>query len=95
MEAVRRGSSYPYGLKISKRVQRAITDKEKRMTVEERRLVGEIEEAYLEMTTTFNHFEQATNPDLIEYYTYKYKADQIKYGYLIRCIKKLYSEELA
>lgn len=94
MEAVRRGSGYPYGLKISKRVQRAIARKEKRMTTEERRLTEEIDEAYLEMTDTFSHFEHATDPELIEYYTYKYKADQIKYDYLIRCMKKLYYHEL-
>lgn len=90
MEAVRYGSRYPYELKISKKVQRAIYNKEKRMTAEERKLLQEIEEANKEMITAFNHFEYVTDPDLIEYYTYQYKAAQIKYGYLLRCMKKLY-----
>lgn len=91
MEAVRRGSIYPYGLKAEKRVQRAILTREKRMTEEERKLTSEIEEAYLEMATTLNHLNQTTDPELIEYYAYKYKADQLKYGYLIRCMKKIWS----
>lgn len=90
MEATGQGIGYPYGLKISKKVQRAIYKKEKRMTPDERKLVSEIGEAYREMTTTYAHFECATDPQLIEYYTYQYKADQIRYGYLIRCMKKIY-----
>lgn len=94
MEATGQSIGYPYGLKIGKKVQRAIDQKEKRMTPEERKLISEIDEAYREMTTTFNHFEYATDPQLIEYYIYKYKADQIRYGYLIRCMKKLYHSHL-
>ena len=91
MEATETRSRYEYGLKVNKKIQRAIHNKKKRMTQDERKLINEIDEAYREMTTTFSHFESATSPDLIEYYTYKYKADQIKYGYLIRCMKQLRS----
>lgn len=94
MEATGQSTGYPYGLKIRKKVQRAIYKKEKRMTPDERKLVTEIAEAYREMTTTFSHFECATDPQLIEYYTYKFKADQIRYGYLIRCMKKIYHDKL-
>lgn len=94
MEATRQSAGYPYGLKVSKKVQRAICKKKKRMTPDERKLIGEIDEAYRKMTTTFSHFECATDPELIEYYTYKYKADQIRYGYLIRCMKKIYYNKL-
>lgn len=91
MDAAGYSSGYACQMKMSKKVQRAISKKEKRKTAEERRLAGEIKEAYREMMTTFRHFECATEPELIEYYTYKFKADQIKYGYLIRCMKKIYS----
>lgn len=90
MEATGQTAGYPHGLKISRKIQRAITKKEKTKTPDERKLKKEIDEAYREMTTTFSHFESATDPQLIEYYTYKYKADQIKYGYLIRCMKGIY-----
>ncbi len=89
MEATGQGASYEYRLTINKKLQRAIDRKNKKMTQDERNLLNEIDEAYREMTTTFTHFECATDPKLIEYYTYKYKADQIKYGYLIRCMKQL------
>lgn len=94
MEATRQSTGYPYGLKVSKKEQRAIYKKEKGMTPDQRKLITEINEAYREMTTTFSHFESATDPQLIEYYTYKYKADQIKYGYLIRCMKKTYYNKI-
>lgn len=93
MEATGSTTRYTNGLKISRRIQRAIAKKEKRKTPDERQLIKEIDEAYREMTTTFNHFECATDPQLIEYYTYKYKADQIKYGYLIRCMKEVYNNK--
>lgn len=90
MEATGENNGYPYGLKVSKKVKRAIYKRKKKMSPDERKLIDEIDEAYREMTTTFSHFECATEPELIEYYTYKFKADQIKYGYLIRCMKKIY-----
>ncbi|NLI89479.1 MAG: DUF2508 family protein [Epulopiscium sp.] len=89
MEAIRYGG-YPYDSKISNKLRRAMLKEERKMSEEERELLAEINEAYREMATSFSHFESATDPELIEYYTYKFKADQIKYGYLIRCMKKLY-----
>lgn len=94
MEATGHNGGYPYRMGISRKVKRAIDKKEKRMTEDERKLAIEIEDAYREMTTTFSHFEYATDSELIEYYTYKYKAAQIKYDYLIRCMKKVYYEKL-
>ena len=81
---------YPYELKIRRKIQRAIENKEKKMTLEERELLREIEEANREMEITYNHFNYVTEPDLIEYYIYQYKAAQIKYGYLLGCMKRLY-----
>lgn len=89
MEAIGQRASYEYSLPINKKLQRAIDKKKKKMSKDERQLLNEINEAYREMATSFAHFECATDPALIEYYTYKYKADQIKYDYLIRCMKQL------
>ena len=90
MESTRYGHIYPYELKIRKKIQKVIESKEKKMTVRERELLREIEEVYREMTTAFNHFNYATQPDLIEYYVYQYKAAQVKHDYLLRCMKELY-----
>lgn len=89
VEAVRYGG-YSYEFKVSNKLKRAIAKHKRKKTAEERELLDEIREAYREMTATFSHFDNAVEPELIEYYTYKYKADQIKYDYLIRCMKKLY-----
>lgn len=93
MESAKYNNVHPYEIKIRKKVQRAIYNKEQRMTEEERRLLREIEETYKEMATTLNHFDYAIEPELIEYYIYQYKAAQVKHGYLLRCMKKLYQPE--
>lgn len=74
-------------------MQRLINEKEQKMTLEERKLLKEIEETHKEMAVTLNHFDYAIEPELIEYYIYQYKAAQIKYGYLLKCIKSLYYQE--
>lgn len=90
MESARCRYVYPYQLKIRKKLQRAIDNKEKKMTPEERELLREIEEVYKEMHIASSHFNTTIEPDLIEYYIYQYKAAQIKHGYLLRSIKELY-----
>ena len=90
MESTRYNYVYPYEVKIRKKIQQAIEKKEKKMTLEERQLLREIGEANKEMIVIYNHFDYATEPDLIEYYIYQYKAAQIKYGYLLKCMKELY-----
>ncbi len=90
MESISYNYIYPYNLKVIKKLQRAIEKKENNMSVEERELLKEIEEAHREMITSFNHFNNTIEPGLIEYYIYQYKAAQIKYDYLLRCIKELY-----
>lgn len=90
MESTRYGQIQPYELRIRKKLQKVIENKEKKMTAKERELLREIEEVYKEMAVTLNHFNYSTHPDLIEYYVYQYKAAQIKHDYLLRSIKELY-----
>ena len=90
VESTRYGQVYPYELRVRKKVQKVIENREKKMTAKERELLREIEEIYREMDTMLNHFNYTTQPDLIEYYVYQYKAAQIKHDYILRCIKELH-----
>ncbi|MGL4361720.1 MAG: DUF2508 family protein [Cellulosilyticaceae bacterium] len=49
--------------------------------------VGYLQE---EMSATLDHFSDALDPELLDYYMYYYKAAEIKHGYLLRKLKKLY-----
>ncbi|MGL4800367.1 MAG: DUF2508 family protein [Cellulosilyticaceae bacterium] len=52
--------------------------------------VGYLQE---EMAATLDHFSDEVDPELVDYYTYYYKAAEIKHGYLLRKLKKLYYGE--
>lgn len=43
-----------------------------------------------EMAATMTHFSNEVDPELVDYYTYYYKATQIKHGYLLKKLKKVY-----
>lgn len=49
--------------------------------------VGKVQE---EMAATLNNFSGTNDPDLLEYYTYYYKANEIKHSYLLRRLKEIY-----
>ncbi|MEG0906930.1 MAG: DUF2508 family protein [Cellulosilyticaceae bacterium] len=49
--------------------------------------IGEVQE---EMAATLTNFSDTTDPELLEYYTYYYKANEIKHSYLLRKLKKIY-----
>lgn len=57
---------------------------------EMRMLKEEIARVQEEMAAALNNFSDVVDPDLVEYYTYYYKANQIKHSYLIRRLKSLY-----
>lgn len=69
----------------------------KREALEQQRLRDEIETlaeevSYLheEMAATLACFSAEIDPDLVDYYTYYYKAAEIKHGYLLKRLKKIY-----
>lgn len=53
-------------------------------------LAAEINRVQDEMAATLTNFSDTTEPELLEYYTYYYKANEIKHGYLMRKLKKIY-----
>lgn len=53
-------------------------------------LAREINALQEEMAATLTNFSDTIDPELLEYYTYYYKASQIKHSYLIKRLKKIY-----
>ncbi|OON98131.1 MAG: DUF2508 domain-containing protein [Epulopiscium sp. Nele67-Bin004] len=53
-------------------------------------LSQEVRKVQEEMAATLHNFENTTEPDLLDYYTYAYKANQIKHDYLLKKLKAVY-----
>lgn len=53
-------------------------------------LAQEVNYLQEEMAATMEHFSAEVDPELVDYYTYYYKAAEIKHGYLLRKLKKIY-----
>lgn len=60
---------------------------------EKRVLAREINELHEEMAVTLSNFSDTIDPELLEYYTYYYKASQLKHSYLLKQLKKIYYEK--
>lgn len=69
------------------REEQKIIEREKELLEEE------INKAQEEMAAAFNQFQLVIEPELIDYYTYAYKASMVKHDYLIKKLKKLYSQD--
>lgn len=65
-------------------------EQEERFKEETQVLSGEIGRTQDEMAVTLGNFSDTTEPELLEYYTYYYKAIEIKHGYLLKKLKKIY-----
>lgn len=66
---------------------------EQRLIEKEKELLQqELNRAQEEMAAAFNQFQLVVEPDLIDYYTYTYKASMVKHNYLIKKLKKLYNQ---
>ena len=59
---------------------------------EKQALADEITALHEEMAATLTNFSDTIEPELLEYYTYYYKASQIKHTYLLKRLKKVYYE---
>lgn len=59
-------------------------EREKKMLAYE---VGKVQE---EMAATLNSFSDVTDPELVDYYTYCYKANEVKHSYLLKKLKQVY-----
>ena len=64
------------------------TAKEEEKQAYIRALTECIQDAYEEWQYALKNFEDADNKDLIDYYSYRIKASQIRYEYLLRKVKE-------
>lgn len=62
------------------------------LSSESRRLKAEIDQTRTSMESARNHFEQVTDPSLIDCYIYELNAAQLRYQFLLRRFKLLYEE---
>ena len=53
-------------------------------------LAEELQYLQEEMAATMEHFSLEIEPELVDYYTYYYKAAEVKYDYLLKKLKKIY-----
>ncbi len=56
--------------------------------IENKRLLESLYNAKLEWTTALDNFQLADSKDMVDYYTYKITACQIKYNYLLKQAKE-------
>lgn len=54
-----------------------------------RKLWDDIERTLWALETAQNHFEQATEPSLIDCYIYEWNAAQLRYQFLLRKFKNM------
>ena len=52
-------------------------------------LKEDIEKTTSDLRAAYTNLENVVDPDLIDYYIYQAKAVQIRYKFLLSCIKKL------
>ena len=49
----------------------------------------DLKKASLELKNAYANLENVVEPDLIDYYIYQAKAVQMRYKFLLSCVKKL------
>lgn len=52
-------------------------------------LKNDIKKTTEELQLTYTNLENVVDPDLIDYYIYQAKAVQMRYKFLLDCVKKL------
>lgn len=52
-------------------------------------LKDDIEKTTSDLQAAYTNMQNVTDPDLIDYYIYQTKAVQMRYQYLLNCVKKL------
>lgn len=63
----------------------------KKILHEEKKVIEkEIYNTQVELAAVLEGFENVVDPDLVDYYSYSYKATEAKYTYLIKRLKTLY-----
>lgn len=57
-------------------------------------LVQDLKKTTADLESVYSNLEQMVEPDLIDYYIYEAKAVQMKYRFLLNCIKKVEQTQL-
>lgn len=52
-------------------------------------LKQDLEQTTTELKIVYNNLENVVEPDLIDYYIYQAKAVQMRYKFLLECVKKI------
>ena len=62
--------------------------KQKTEDLETKELIKNLKNAQVEFESAINNYEFANEPELVDYYTYKIKATQTRYQYLLKQAKE-------
>lgn len=57
---------------------------------EKQLLIQEVCKVQEEMSAALSSFSDVIEPELMDYYTYSYKANELKHTYLIKKLKQIY-----
>ena len=52
-------------------------------------LISDLQKTTADLNNTYMNLENVLDPDLIDYYIYEAKAVQMRYKFLLNCVKKL------
>ena len=52
-------------------------------------LISDLKKTTADLRNAYTNLEHVTEPDLIDYYIYQAKAAQVRYKFLLECVKKL------
>lgn len=52
-------------------------------------LLDSLAQTSLELKNTYANLENVVDPDLIDYYIYQAKAAQMRYKFLLNCVKQI------
>ena len=52
-------------------------------------LIDDLHQTTAELNCAYQNLENVVEPDLIDYYIYQAKAVQMRYKFLLSCVKKL------
>ena len=52
-------------------------------------LIDDLQKTQLELRSVYTNLQNVVEPDLIEYYIYQAKAVQMRYIFLLNCVKQI------
>ena len=52
-------------------------------------LVNDLQKTTIELKTAYTNLQNVVEPELIDYYIYQAKAVQMRYKFLLKCVKQI------